>query len=183
MSSFGTMNQTPTLMYQNTPKHNWTNNTSKYNNPVLYNNQPAPNVDATSMSKFSKPNVVDYRPSYGENESNAMNSNLPKTSNMNYRRPLDETYNKQPNESSTFYNRPPEDQLYNRNLNTSSNFDNYNHPNKNTSNYNNSTDMSNFSFKYPSSLNTTPSKPPSLMSLNVTKPFLQGKFCMTKINL
>jgi len=180
MPPLGSMNQPPASVYQNTP-NNWTSN--KYNHPVMYNNQTAPDIDKTSISRFGQQTDVDFRPPYGENESNALYSNLQNAPNMNYRRPLDESYNKQSKESSTYYNRPPEDQTYNRNLNTSSsNFYNYDHPSKNTSSFNNFNkppEKSNIPFKHPTlSLNTTPSKPPSLLSLNVVKPYLLGKFKM-----
>lgn len=167
------MNQPSTSVYQNAPS--W----SKYNNPVLYFNQKPPDVDNNAIPMFGQQNDNNPRPPYSEDASNITYNSSQNPPNMNYRRPMEGSYNSSSNETN-IYNKPPDDQSYNRNFNTpSSNFRNYNQLNTNTSNFNNFNrppEKSNILYQQPKpTLNTTSSKPPSLLSLNVVKPISFGK--------
>lgn len=167
------MNQPSTSVYQNSPS--W----SKYNNPVLYYNQKPPDVDNNAIPMFGQQNDNNSRLPYSEDKSN-ITYNSSQNPNMNYNiRPVEGSYNISSNETN-MYNKPPDDQSYNRNFNTpSSNFRSYNQLNTNTSNFNNFNrppEKSNIPYQQPKpNLNTTSSKPPSLLSLNVVKPISLGK--------
>lgn len=170
----GNINQPPTPMYQNSS--GW----SKYNNPVIYYNQKPPDLDNTSISKFDQMTDNNYRPPYDGDISNTTYNNMQNAPSMNYRKPLDGSYNKLSNDSTSF-NKPPDVQPFNRNLNmSSSNFRSFNQPNSNNSNFNNfnrPVEKSNIPYQQqsPSMMNTTTSKPPSLLSLNLVKPVSLGK--------
>lgn len=169
------MNQPPTSMYQNSSS--W----SKYNNPVLYQNQLPPDVINNSMTMFGQQTDIDSRLPYDVDKHNSNYNNSQHASNINYRSPLLEgSYNKSSSEASTLYNKLPNDQSYNRNLNTSSiKFHDYNQTKGNPSDYNNFNRLpENPNGPYQqskSSLNTASSKPPSLLSLNIVKPNSLGK--------
>jgi len=171
-TALGSMNPS-TSMYQNSPS--W----SKYNNPVLYYNQKPPDVDNTSISRFGQQADNNSQIPYAGDTSSTPYNNSQNSPIVNFRRPMEGSYNNNSsNETNTFYNQPLNDQSYNRNLNTSSNnFRGYNQPNTNTSNFNRPTiEQSNIPYHQPKqSLNPPPSKPPSLLSLNLVKPVLLGK--------
>lgn len=167
------MNQPSASVYQNAPS--W----SKYNNPVLYYNQKPPDVD-NAISMFGQQTDNNSRLPYGEDTSNITFNSSQNPPNMNYRRPMEGSYNISSNETNIMYNKPPDDQSYNRNFNTpSSNFRSYNQLNTNTPNMNNFNrppEKSNIPYQQPKpTLNMTSSKPPSLLSLNVAKPISLGK--------
>lgn len=170
------MNQPPTSMYQNSPT--WSNN--KYNNPVLYNNQKPPDVDKTSLPPFSQQTDVDSRLPYSGNTSNSIYNNSLNVPSMNYRRPLDGSYNKPPCENNAMYSKSSDDQSYNRNMNTpSDNFFDYNKHDTNTSTFNKFNQVpekTNIPYHQSKPLmNMTSTKPPSLLSLNLVKPTGLGK--------
>lgn len=174
--SHGNVNKPSATLYQNSP--NW----SKYNNPVAYYNQKPPDVDNNSISMYSQQTDTSSRLPYGEDTSNTTYNSLQNPPNMNYRKPLEGSYNNASNETNTMYNKPLDDQSYNRNFNTSNNFHSYNQPNANTSNFNRSPEKSNIPYQQQKpSLNTTSSRPPSLLSLNVIKPHILGKTQKIKI--
>lgn len=167
------MHQSAPPMYQNSSS--W----SKFNTPVSYYDKNPVDMNNVSVSRFGQQNDISARPTYDEEKSNTSYNSLQNASNnMNYRRPLEGSYNNKPiNESSNnMYNKGPDDQLYNRNFssqtgnfrsyqqNTSSFINNFNRPQENIP----------FQHQKPS-LNLTPSKPPSLLSLNVMKPVTLGK--------
>jgi hypothetical protein len=169
------MNQPPISMYQNSS--NW----SKYNNPGTYHNQLPPDVDNSSISSFSQQTDIDSRLPYDGDKPNSNYNSSQNSSSINYRRPLLEgSYNKLSSETSTLCNKLPDDQLYNRNFNTSSsNSHGYNQTKGNISdfdNFNRLPEKSNTPYQQSKPcLNTTPSKPPSLLSLNLVKPISLGK--------
>lgn len=161
----GSMNQPSTSMYQN--PSNW----SKYNNSLPYYSQKPANVDNTSMSRFSQQTDNSRQPYGGDTSKTTYNSSQ-SSPNMNYRRPLEGSYNSL-SETSTNYNKP-DDQSFNRHFNASSNnFHGYKQPNEN---FNRPTEQSNIPYQQSKpSLNTRSSKPPSLLSLNLVKPISLGK--------
>uniref|UniRef100_A0A2S2PV52 YLP motif-containing protein 1 n=1 Tax=Sipha flava TaxID=143950 RepID=A0A2S2PV52_9HEMI len=165
----GNINQPSTSMYQNS------NSWSKYNNPVIYYNQKPSDVDNTSIPKFGQQTETSSRLPYDGDMSNTTYNNSQNASNMDYRRSLEGSYNKSSNDSPSF-NKPQDVQPFNRNFNaSSSNYRDYNQPNSNISHFNNfnrPSEKSNTSYQQPlpSLMNTTTSKPPSLLSLNLVKP-------------
>lgn len=166
----GSMNQPSTSMYQN--HSNW----PKYNNSLPYYNQKTADVDNTSMSRFGQ-QTDNSRLPYGGDTSNTNYNNSQSSPNINYRRPLEGSYNSSSNDTTTIYNKPVDDQSFNRHFNASSNnFHGYNQPNENSSNFNRPTEQSNILYQQSKpSLNTRSSKPPSLLSLNLVKPISLGK--------
>ncbi|XP_026809226.1 uncharacterized protein LOC113551273 isoform X2 [Rhopalosiphum maidis] len=175
------MNQPPISMYQNSS--NW----SKYNNPGAYHNQLPPDVDNSSISSFSQQTDVDSRLSYDGDKPNSNYNSSQNSSSINYRRPLLEgSYNKLSSETSSLCNKLPDDQSYNRNFNSSSsNFHGYNQGNvSDFNNFSRLPEKSNTPYQQSKPcLNTTPSKPPSLLSLNLVKPISlddTGNFSETK---
>jgi len=169
------MIQPSSSIYQNSS--NWSNN--NYNNPVLYNNQKPSDVNNSSESVFSQQTDTDFRQSFGGNTSNIVYKNSShNTPSMNFRGPIDGSFNKPSSETNTVYNKPSDNQLYNRNLNTSTNhFHDFNQSNTSTfNNFNRQPEKSNTPYQQSMpSLNTTPSKLPSLLSLNVVKPPILDK--------
>lgn len=165
----GNVNQPSTSMYQN--PSSW----SKYNNPVPYFNQKSPDIDNAPISRFGSQLPDNSRQPYGGDISKTTYNNSQHSPNMNYRRPLEGSYNSPSIE--TKYNKPADDQSYNRNFNAPSNFCGYNQPKANTSNFNRPTEHSNIPYQQSKpSLNTTGLyKPPSLLSLNLAKPVSFGK--------
>lgn len=174
--TLGNTNQPPTSMYQSSPM--WSNN--MYKSPVLYNNQNPPNVDSVVSMSSRYGNQTDNDFQQPSDTSNTNYNSLQNTSNINYRQSFDGSYNKPTNETNPIFNKP-DDQSFNRNFNASSNnFRDYSKPNSNTSSFNNfNKPPETFNIPYQQqtpSLNTTTSKPPSLLSLNVAKPISLGKF-------
>lgn len=163
-----------------TPTYQNSSNWSKYNNPVSYYNKNSVDVvNDAPTSRFGQQNDINDQPPYNEEMSNATyNNSQNAVNNVNFRRPLDGSYNNKPlNESSTtMYNKSSDDQSYNRNFNTStSNFRGY-QPNTPSFNNNFNRPPENIPYQYQKPLlNPTPSKPPSLLSLNVVKPVTLGK--------
>ncbi|XP_025203854.1 YLP motif-containing protein 1-like isoform X2 [Melanaphis sacchari] len=153
-------------MYQNSP--NW----SDFNNPVTYNNQLPQDVDNSSISSFGHQTDVDSRLPYDGEKPNSNYNSSQNAQNINYRRQLLEgSYNKLSSETNTLYNKPSDDQSYGRNFNTtSSNFHGYNQTKGNVSDFNNFSNLPEKSNIYQPCLNTSSSKPPSLLSLNLVKP-------------
>lgn len=161
-------------MYPNSS--NW----SKYNNPIIYFNQKPPDVDNTSISRFDQQTDNSSRLPYEGVMSNTTYSSTQNAPSMDYRRPMDGSYNKSSNDSTSF-NKSSDVQPFNRNVNaSSSNFRGYNQSNSNASSFNNfnrPSEKSNIPYQQPlpSLINTTASKPPSLLSLNLVKPVALGK--------
>lgn len=166
--------QPPTSMYQNSP--NWSNN--KYN-PVSYYNKNPSNIENASMPRFDPQiDINSQQQSYCRDSSNTTYNNSQNNSNVNYRKPLEGSYNTPSNETGTIYNKPPDEPSYNRNFNTSSSkfgcgYNQFNENTSNLNNFNRPSEKSNTSYQYskpslntghskPSSLNTGHSKPPSL---------------------
>lgn len=177
--SLGNINHPSVPMQQNSS--NW----SRYNSPVSYYNQKPPDVNNPSIPRFGQQTEINSRLPYGgvggdtpiTNLNNSQNS-----TNLNYRRPFEGSFNNLSSETSAVYNKSPDNQMYNRNVNSmtsTNNFRDYNQPNVNlnTSNtFNTRPENSNIPYQQPRPpLNTTPSKPPSLLSLNLVKPVSLGK--------
>lgn len=168
----GSINQPSPSIYQNST--NWSN----YNNAAYFNQKP-PNIDNIPITRFNQTDIGNRPPLYGGDTSNTTYNSIQNNANMNYRRPLDGPYNN-PNETNQNYNNPLDDQPLNRHFNSSSsNFRGYSQPNTNTSNFNNYNRLSekpNVPYQQSSlPLNPTPTKPPSLLSLNLVKPTTLGK--------
>lgn len=169
----GSINQPSPSIYQNST--NW----SSYNNSAPFYNQKPPNIDNTPVTRFNQTDISNRPPLYGGETSNTTYNSIQNNTNMNYRRPLDRPYNNPLSETHKNYNNSPDDQQLNRHFNSSNNFRGYSQPNSNTSNFNNynrQPEKPNVPYQQSSlSLNTTPAKPPSLLSLNLVKPTTLGK--------
>lgn len=172
------------------PMHQNSSSWSKYNSPVSYYNQKPPDVNNSSVSRFGQQTDISSRQPYGRvggDTSLTTLNNSQNSTNVNYRRPFEGSFSNPTSETSTVYNKSPDNQLYNRNINSmmssTNNFRDYNQPNANlnTSNFNTQPENSNIPYQQPRpSLNTTPSKPPSLLSLNLVKPVSLGKIQILK---
>ncbi|XP_050432303.1 uncharacterized protein LOC126840529 isoform X2 [Adelges cooleyi] len=167
--------QTMNSNYPNSPY--WSN----YNNSQPFYNQKPPDINNHQM--FDTKDDVDYRRILDSKSSSENYSNSYNTSNA--RRQQEVSFTKTTEIYGNPFNAIPDSQAYNRNVdgfNTSynrppNNFEDYNQ--SVNSNFNRPSDrLNNISYPYKNqtslaSMNTALPKPPSLMSLNVTKPLLE----------
>lgn len=182
----GNESQIPTSMYSNSS--GWPN----FNSSLPYYSQKPPDAENASMPKFNQQTDITSRPPYSRETSNTIYNNSQNAPNVNHGRPLEGSYNNVSHKTNTVYNTLSDDLKYNRNFDNfntsynkpSNNFHGYNQSNTNNSNFNNfqrTPDNSNIPYQQsnPSS-SVAPSKPPSLLSLNLVKPATLGKIYIIK---